>query len=159
MSVLTAKSLDKKALPPTIVATQQEVDVLAGLAAGKTPVKAVADAGLDVGAQVAKAYCGGLKARYNQAMQDALLRNGVTVDKLAEKVAEQLDAQKSIVLRDPEGANYTEKVTDNAAVQGAINIALDILPGARAPKQLQVETRSLEAIILKIQHEDADDEW
>jgi hypothetical protein len=150
--VISENTLQAEELPPVIVATQQEVDVLSGLAAGKSPKKAVEAAGMDVSREVADVYCGGLQRRYNTVMQAALLRQGVTVDKIAEVISDQFEAEKPVIV----AGKGMVMVTDNPARQGAVNIALDILPGARAPKKVEVETRSLEAILLKIEIDHGD---
>lgn len=151
--IITNETLEAEALPPVVVASQQEVDVLEALADGKKPQTAMRAAGLSVGKDVAEAYCGGLVRRYNEPMQAALLKSGVTVEKIAEIVYEQLTAQRGVNVK----GEGLVMVKDNQAVQGAIGIALDIFPGARAPKKVEHEVRSLEMILLKIQKDDDDE--
>jgi hypothetical protein len=92
--------------------------------------------------------------RYNAMMIESMGKQGITPDRVASKLNSLLDAEKPVVTKD--GVIF---VSDHSAQQRAVDTVLDILPGARAPKQVQVETRSLEQIIMKIQTDNDGDEW
>jgi hypothetical protein len=107
---------------------------------------AVRAAGLRMESKTATTYCAQVQNRNNARLMEAMEKKGVTFDLLAEKIMGQLEATKLVASR--EGVITTD---DNSAIQGAINIALDVIPGARAPKQMEVKSTSLEAIIMQIE--------
>ncbi|MDF1551945.1 MAG: hypothetical protein P1P84_02730 [Deferrisomatales bacterium] len=146
VQTVSEKTLQAEELPPVIVATQEEITILGALAAGKTPRQATQAAGLDVNPSVATAYCGGLQRKYNDAMVRALHDQGLHVGRVAAVLDQQVGATKFIPVR---GEGLVE-VPDNPSRLAAVRTVLDILPGAWAPKVHEVETRSLEAILMKI---------
>lgn len=150
--VISESALGPNSAVPLVKET--EVAVRQAVMEGKSIGKAVVAAGLQLDKSVAKAYGARVIERYNEDLQTALRERGITVEKLADVLADQLHAKRYVLTK----ADGIVPVPDNQAIQGAVDKVLDILPGARAPKRMEVETRTLEAVIMRIQHEDNDDD-
>ena len=155
LTVISEETLIAEELPPTITATEEEVTILAALANGKSPKQATKAAGLDVANDIAGNYCSALQRRYNDRLQDELERRGLTVGKLVDVMVAQVDATKFHSVKGPAGEGTTlEEVPDNTARQGAVNMVMDILPGARAQKTLEVTKYGFEEIIIRLAAEE-----
>ena len=158
----TAEVVDRKAIherkaeeSPLVIIPKEDAQILQRVAAGDIPEHAVMDVFPAMNRGIARAYATNTVARYNEVLIQALARKGVDIDLVAEKIAEQMEARKPLEYR---GELTGDSVEDGAARRWAVDTVLDILPGARAPKEMKIEKTSLEAIILRIQDEGRDDD-
>lgn len=155
--VIDAKVIQKTKAEesPLVIIPKEDAQILEAVAAGDLPEHAVMDAFPDMSRKAARVYAANTVQRYNDVLIQALERQGVDVNTVAAKIAEQMEAMTPLTYK---GERTGAVVVDGAARRWAVDTVLDILPGARAPKQLEVKKTSLEAIILKVQAEDGDDD-
>lgn len=156
-AVIDAKAIQREKVEdsPLVIIPKEDAQILQAVAAGDLPENAVKDAFPCMDTRTARAYATNAVARYNEVLIRALERQGVNVDTVAEIIADQSRAMKPLEYR---GELTGEEVVDGAARRWAAETVLDILPGARAPKEMKVEKTSLEAIILRIEDDGGDDE-
>jgi hypothetical protein len=123
--------------------TVREARALQAIAAGKDPGKAVKSAGYNFSPDNAKQFGESLKKRYldaNGELLVALEDVGVDLRFVAKTIKEGLEATTFVKT----GKNvYTERSDANARHR-YLETALDIIPGARSPKKIEVEQLTFE---------------
>jgi len=134
---------------------QQDVKVIEGMLEGKSPKQAVIDAGRNFSPRSAKAYGEHVKRKYfdaNGALMVSLERVGIDPDYIVNKVKSICEAKKQLPVKkiktksdtlETEEIIYTD-VEDFHAQHKGVNTLLDIIPGARAPKQLEITQTTFE---------------
>jgi hypothetical protein len=154
---ITEESVERQRVEehPLVIVPAEDAKILQGYAAGDLIEDAVRDVFPDMTRKNAITYGEQVLRTYNGPLIQALERRGINIDKVAAKIGEQLEAKTPLQYR---GELTGAVVEDGAAQRWAVDTVLDILPGARAPKQTEIKKTSLEAIILKIQQEGGDDD-
>jgi hypothetical protein len=156
-AVVTEESVERQRVEehPLVIVPAKDALILQGVAAGDLVEDAVRDVFPDMTRKNAITYGEQVLRTYNGPLIQALERQGINIDAVAGKIAEQMEAMTPLQYK---GELTGEEVADGAARRWAVDTVLDILPGARAPKQTEVKKTSLEAIIFRIQQEGGDDD-
>lgn len=130
--------------PKQILIPKKEAAVLEGVLSGKSPGEAVIAAGYKfANRDIAKQFGESLvqkHSRNNGILTASLEAAGVTLEHLAKKLAEGLNATTYV----KSGKDWIE-VPDYNIRHKYLNTVLDIFPEAKAPKRLDVQQMSFEA--------------
>lgn len=145
----------KRAGVQEILIPAKEAKVIEGIVEGKKPAQAVEEAGYCFTGRNAKVFGESIKKKYfdaNGALLVSLESVGIDPGYIANKVKGLCEAKKQLPVRktkvksegtETEEIEYAE-FEDHHAQHKGINTLLDILPGARAPKRVEVTQQSFE---------------
>ena len=151
LDLLQAKTPSGQKKPPPLIPVQEAL-VIQGVLAGKKPGEAVADAGYGFNKKNAEAFGKNLVAKHtdvNGALIASLESVGVNLDFLTGKIKEGMGASKPLMVGKTKSKDGTEEMEyantpDYATRHKYVETVLDILPGARAAKKIEVTQTTFE---------------
>jgi len=147
---IPASGKKKRYTPPLIPV--QEALVIQGVLAGKKPGEAVVDAGYGFSSKNAKTFGENLIKKHtdvNGALIASLESVGVDLNFITGKIKEGMGATKALIIartKEKDGTEQLEYVDapDFATRHKYVETILDILPGARAAKKIEVTQTTFE---------------
>lgn len=129
-----------------------ETKIVEAIADGAEPGKAVIAAGIDISPRNAEVLGRHLWTKHvdsNKSMVEAMEQVGISPVKIAQKLADKMDATQAIVVGKGENA-YIEHVDDNSTQLKAVDMALKVVGGYAAKKTEHTELK-FEEILLRIE--------